>query len=78
MKSYCAVSVREEKAAELLKDISPVPVQVVLDPTMLLTYTEWDELSDRAVIQNEWNTKEDYILCYFVGVDVIMVIMLSR
>lgn len=67
LKSYCAVSVREEKAAELLKDISPVPVQVVLDPTMLLTYTEWDELSDRAVIQNEWNTKEDYILCYFVG-----------
>ena len=67
LKDYCAVSVRERKAAELLKNISPVSVQVVLDPTMLLTCTEWAEVADKAIIQNEWNINEKYILCYFVG-----------
>lgn len=67
LRTYTAVSVREEQAAKLLLELSPVSVEVVLDPTMLLTCKEWDELADEAIVQKEWNAEKPYIFCYFVG-----------
>ena len=61
LSDYKAVSVRETKAAELIKDLSPVEPQVVLDPTLLLEREDWDKVSVPRVIE------EDYLFCYFLG-----------
>lgn len=61
LKDYKAVSVREESAVNLLKDISPVETQLVLDPTLLLTKEDWDKVCAERVIE------EEYVFCYFLG-----------
>lgn len=61
LKDYKAVSVRETSAVDLLKDISPIEPQLVLDPTLLLTKEDWDKVCAERVI------KEDYVFCYFLG-----------
>lgn len=63
LSSFCGISVREESAVDLLQDISPVPVQWVLDPTLLLSAQQWDEVCPNRLI------KEDYLFCYFLGND---------
>ncbi len=59
--AYCGVSVREENAVDLLKDLSPVPVECSIDPVLLLSAKEWDEILPEPKI------KEDYAFCYFLG-----------
>ena len=56
------ISVREEQGKKAIEEICRKKVEVVLDPTYLLTREKWDELipSDRIV-------KEKYVLCYFLG-----------
>lgn len=61
LKDYKAVSVREKSAAKLLEGLSPVDVQVVLDPTLLLTREDWDKVCADRVIEKK------YLLCYFLG-----------
>jgi len=58
---YTAVSVREEDAVELLQPISPVEVNCTLDPTMLLSAAQWDEICAEKLVQ------EPYLFCYFLG-----------
>lgn len=61
LKDYKAVSVREKSAVNLISDLSPVSVENVLDPTLLLDRNDWDEIcSDRIV-------EDDYLFCYFLG-----------
>lgn len=61
LKHYSGVSVREEDAVELLKPISPIPPVCSLDPTLLLSQNDWDEVaSDRLI-------KEQYVFCFFLG-----------
>lgn len=67
LKSYSAISVREQSAADLLQEISPVNVEVVVDPTMLLDKNEWDIVAGQAQVDPAWNANQNYILCYFVG-----------
>ena len=64
LKSFNAVSVREESSVELLSGLYNGKVEWVLDPTLLLDKNEWDSISDG-------NCKEygDYIFCYFLGDD---------
>lgn len=61
LSDYKAVSVREAKAAELIKDFSPVEPQVVLDPTLLLDREDWDRVCASRVVN------DDYLFCYFLG-----------
>ena len=56
------VSIRENSGKQIIKELTGNDVPVVLDPTMLLDYTEWDELAD-----NDYCVPEKYILCYFLG-----------
>lgn len=58
---YKAVSVREEQAVNLIKDLSPVPPCVTLDPTLLLDESDWDEVCAPRVVEG------DYLFCYFLG-----------
>ena len=60
------LSVREKQGADIIKQIcgSETPVQVVVDPTYLLTKTQWEEL-----IPIEKKSDQKYVFCYFLGND---------
>lgn len=60
LRTYSAISVREREACELLK---PIEAEWVVDPTMLLTSEQWDEVAGRRQVQ------EEYLFCYFLGTD---------
>ena len=63
-KSIDYLSVREEEGAAIIRQIcgSDINVQVVVDPTYLLTREQWCGL-----IPNEIKSKEKYVFCYFLG-----------
>lgn len=56
------ISVREESGAKIIKKVCGKDVQVVCDPTLLLTSDEWNEIQEKEPI-----IKEEYIFCYFLG-----------
>ena len=58
------ISVREEKAKDIVESISNKKAQVVADPTMLLTPEEWLSFSEKS---NTIIPDEPYIFCYFLG-----------
>lgn len=53
LKRFDAVSVREEKAQELLSTVFGVKSEVLLDPTMLLTQADWRNLITAKDIENK-------------------------
>lgn len=57
------ISVREQTGAEIVKEIIGKDVQVVLDPTMLLTEKDWEEL----LKNHPKKIKEKYLFTYFLG-----------
>ncbi len=61
LKSYKAISVREKDAVATLSPLTNLQVEWVLDPTLLLTSKEWDEICAERKI------KEKYVFCYFLG-----------
>ncbi len=63
LKSFDGISVREEKGVELLKDLTDKRVWWSIDPTLLLSAKQWDEIADRKVEESP------YIFCYFLGED---------
>lgn len=63
LKRFDGISVREKETAPFLEEITGKKVEWVLDPTLLLTRKEWDEICDRRVV------KEKYIFCYFLGIE---------
>lgn len=56
------ISVREEQGKRIINGLCDKQVEVVLDPTYLLTKEEWEEL-----IPNQREFAEDYLLCFFIG-----------
>jgi len=56
------ISVREKSAVDLIKSINDIEVEQVVDPTLLLDKSEWDELL-------KWNkvVEGKYIFCYFLS-----------
>lgn len=61
LESFSAVSVREKTSVDLLKDISPVKIHYLIDPTLLVSKSEWEDLC------NKNNKEKNYIFCYFLG-----------
>lgn len=59
---FKAVSVREEKAAELLKPYLNKKPQVVVDPTLLLTSEEW-----RDIFPDVGYESDDYVFAFFLN-----------
>ncbi|MGR6836804.1 polysaccharide pyruvyl transferase family protein [Syntrophomonas erecta] len=55
------LSVREEKGASILKSLTQKDIEVVVDPTLLLSNADWEQ-----ILVNP-NFHGDYILCYFLG-----------
>ena len=63
-KKYKAISVREDRAKEIVEEITGrEDVQVLVDPTMLLTEEEWTSLAKKP----EQLKNDKYILNYFLG-----------
>lgn len=61
------ISVREEKAKEILQPLCPNKnVEVLIDPTMLLTAQEWDIVMKKPK-QIEKHEDKKFILNYFLG-----------
>lgn len=58
------LSVRELQGAKIIKDLTGQKPRVVLDPTLLLNASEWD---DYAQVDTAQKIREPYILCYFLG-----------
>lgn len=61
LRSYDAISVREERGIEILRSLTDKKVVCALDPTLLLTKQDWDEVCEERIINSK------YIFCYFLG-----------
>ena len=57
------ISVREEKAKEIIQQLTGRDdIEVVLDPTMLISCSQWREIAKTPPI-------EDYVLCFCLSID---------
>lgn len=64
LKDYKSISVREDAGKKIIeKVVGRRDVQVLVDPTMLLTADEWDKVSKKP----EQLKADKYILNYFLG-----------
>ena len=61
LKNYSAISVREADAVDLLDGLTPIEPKVALDPTLLLSRDDWNEVAAKE------SPSEEYIFCYFLG-----------
>lgn len=57
-----AISVREDRGAELVREMTGLEATVVLDPTLMLTADKWLEIAEGFVPDND-----RYVLTYFLG-----------
>ncbi|MBU5480120.1 polysaccharide pyruvyl transferase family protein [Blautia sp. MSJ-19] len=63
LSEFRAVSVREDRAVEIVRELTGNSCEKVLDPTMLLNRSDWDKVKKvPEKVQNE-----NYILTYFLG-----------
>lgn len=65
LKSFDAISVREEFAKEQLQPLTSKEIKILLDPTLLLSREHW--IHEVAVNSKFYSTKEKYIVTYFAG-----------
>jgi hypothetical protein len=62
LSEYTSISVRESQAVDILNDIGIVNVKHVLDPTLLLTDKDWDNIAKNVPFVKE----SPYLLIYSV------------
>lgn len=62
LNSFSFVSAREENSKNCISNYCKKDIELVLDPTLLLSYDEW-----KSVFKKENEIKEKYIICYFLG-----------
>lgn len=58
------VSVREQQGVDIINQVckNKVKAELVVDPTYLLTKSEWEELIPKKIMSSE-----KYVFCYFLG-----------
>lgn len=61
LKDFNAVSVRELDAVDMISQYTSVPVVQTLDPTMLLSAQQWDEICSDPIVEGK------YIFCFLLG-----------
>ena len=57
------ISVREDKAAEIVKELTGRTADITLDPTLLLEKTDWEHVAKKPELYIE----SKYICTYFLG-----------
>ena len=65
IKRFHHLSVREQQGAGLIHGMTGKTANVVLDPTLLMSASEWDAYA--CVNQAEQIQSSPYLLCYFLG-----------
>lgn len=63
LSQFKALSVREKKGAEIVKELTGREAQVVLDPTMLLTSEQWSKVERKS----KFTPNNRYVLVYSLG-----------
>ena len=62
LKKIDFLSIREKSGAEIIKNIADRDAKIVVDPTLLLSPSDWS-----LVAGNEKRISEKYIFCFFLG-----------
>ena len=57
------ISVREDAGAEIVRNVINKDCDVLIDPTLLMTRSDWDSIARKP---KEYDGQK-YILCYFLG-----------
>lgn len=60
LSSFASISIRERSSKEAVEQLVDKPIEVVLDPTLLLNREDYDEIKVKS------NIKEPYILVYSI------------
>lgn len=61
LSSFNAITVREEQGANIVNELTSRMPEIVLDPTLMLTCEEWNEVTKK------YKNDSDYILVYQLG-----------
>ena len=61
LKTYDAISVREESSVDLIQPLTKTKVEWVLDPTLLLSSEDWNQICPPRRVPDK------YVFCYFLG-----------
>lgn len=67
LKRLDIISVREPRAKELVQDIAQKDCITVLDPTFLLSPSEWRDFASQSNVINQYRIKGKYVIAYFIG-----------
>lgn len=62
LKRFSAISLRENNA-EVIQNLTDIPVEWVVDPTILLRKEQWDMVASARVVEDR------YVFCYFLSKD---------
>lgn len=62
VRGFTNPSVREQRGAELIKECSGINAEVICDPTLVLSETEW-----RAIADSRLTPTEPYVFTYLLG-----------
>lgn len=66
--NFKKLSVRETKAQEIIQDLVNLESEVLVDPTMLITPLEWNNIINKHSVGIEsFLLDKDYIVVYFLG-----------
>lgn len=63
LNDLAVISVREHTGANIVYEVTGRKAEVLPDPTLLLTASEWKQIARKPV----WYKDEEYILLYFLG-----------
>lgn len=63
LKDFTAVSVREQNAVSLVQPLTELPVELVLDPTLLMDKEQWNVMCSQRLVS------KPYLFCFFLGYD---------
>ncbi|MEG0873059.1 MAG: polysaccharide pyruvyl transferase family protein [Clostridia bacterium] len=63
LKDFKYISCRDISGKDILEKVVDKPIELVLDPTFLLTKEEWLKVSNKV------NIKGEYVLLYFLGIN---------
>lgn len=64
LQAFSAISVRENDAKQLLEPICDKDIAVILDPTLMLSSSEWDQLAKRP---KNFDISGEYVFKYTLG-----------
>lgn len=62
--TFPRISVREEAGAQIVKELTGQTAQVLIDPTLMLTVSQWRSIQHRS---NARKKGRPYLLKYFIG-----------